>query len=759
MLLLDSRTREINGISVFPDHADPEQWYYMPTAPHLTTVRDPALGIDVPQFLLIGFRGDAGTGGFLNFDCNVGASAKQIDDLAREIANAENLRNKPRIAPVPLEDGSVRLLMLGKASGDTAATPGGGPQFVLKIDQAAKPALYGNNQAAFSVRLDQDGYTVMEQCLEGEILPVAVIYSLDFLGLRPAYNINLKIDWDRVQKHMDESFSGGNIFFSTEIGKAVDELVEKRAIVLESDTFVAESEDTKGIIDRRDAALAQVRNMVTDAFFQPSLPPWSPEKKNDFERGLEAIGKFAAESSARAAGGPIGALMPSFSYKRMDYKRVDRKKLNVNFSERVAIKRSIHPQGHLAALFKTVRDGNVPRERLVKQISLDNDFFKKRRVKVISRADLAGDDIGSINVRVRYGDKAQNALLGANAGEASFEWLSQLERGAMKREVQVEYEVNFKGVDAAERPTKLKSKPQVFDVENIEVVPRDLYAINTVPVLAENYPWDRYSSVDVFLRYRDPANKINQNDMVRLTKDAPAGSWKMFMIDLAKTGYQVRLVHHAISGPDKVVDWADLDEPQVTVRNPFPTRRVLQVVPNFNWSEVQEVFVDLRYADRANDVLIEQPMSFQEGTASQTFAVDMRNPDIKAVFYSVSILYKDGRDVEEIPESVTFGNRIMLKAGMKGRRIVTVKPPSDFAKRKMRKVRVSLRFEDLVGGLNFAEDFEFDNAQAVGEFEYDYLDPARMRYEYKASYLLENGTNKSLNWSPGEATDLVLKMP
>lgn len=34
-----------------------------------------------------------------------------------------------------------------------------------------------------------------------------------------------------------------------------------------------------------------------------------------------------------------------------------------------------------------------------------------------------------------------------------------------------------------------------------------------------------------------------------------------------------------------------------------------------------------------------------------------------------------------------------------------------------------------------------------------------MRYEYKASYLLENGTNKSVNWAPSEVTDLVLKMP
>ena len=321
MLLLDSRVREINGISIFPDHADPEQWYYLPLSPHLTTVRDETLGIDVPQFSLIGFRGDAGTGGFLNFDCNVGAAQSQVDDLAREIANSENLRSMPRIASVPLVDGGVKLMMLGKKTGDAPGTTPGlaGPAFVLKIDQNEKPALYGSNQAAFSIRLDQEGFTMMEQCIDGEIMPVAVIYSLDFLGLRPAYAIKLSIDWDRVQKHMDESFKAGFMFFSAEIGKAVDELVESRAIVLESDTFVPEGDDSKGIIDRRDAALAQVRNMITDAFFTPSLPPWTPEKPSDFERGLDAAAKFAGTTSAMAAGGPEAQVSnASFSYKKRD---------------------------------------------------------------------------------------------------------------------------------------------------------------------------------------------------------------------------------------------------------------------------------------------------------------------------------------------------------------------------------------------------------------------------------------------------------
>ncbi len=759
MLLLDSRSREINGISVFPDHANPEQWYYMPTAPHLSTVRDSALGVDVPQFLLIGYRGDAGTGGYFNFDCNIGATQKQLDDLAREIANSENLRNTPRIAPIPLEDGTVRMMMLGKSTGDVATPAGAGSQnFVLKIDHNAKPALYGSNQAAFSVKLDQDGFTVMQQCLDGEILPVAIIYSLDFLGLRPAYNINLKVDWDRVQKHMDESFSAGFIFASAEIGSAVDELVDKRAIVLESDTFVAESDDTKGIIDRRDAALAQVRNMITEAFFNVSLPPWTPEKKSDWERGLEAVGKLAAQQSAMAAGGPAAGLMPSFSYKRMDYKRMDKKQLNVNFSERVAVKKSIHPQGHLSALFKTIRDGNMPIDRFVKQISLDNDWFKKRKVKVVARSDMAADEIGSINVRARYGDKPQNALLMPATQEANFEWLSKIEHGNMKRDVEVEYEVTFKSVDTAERPSKLKSKPKIYDIDNIEIAPRDLYALTTIPVLAENFPWDRYTSVEVHLRYIDEANKIAQRDMVRLTKEAPAANWKMFVLNPANTAYEVRKIFRAADNRDIEHAWTSTDDTQVTIRNPFPTRRIVQVVPSVDWSQVKEAFVDFRYEDPANSVLTEQSMTFTEGASSQTFSVDLRNPALKSVFYRVSFQYKDGRFVE-LPESMTNANRIALKSEAKGHRIVSVRAPVDFDRRKLRKATIKMRFEDFAEGISAEDEFIFDNGKSVAEFEYDYVDPSRMRYEYKTSFVFENGLTKTSQWTASAATDLTLKIP
>jgi hypothetical protein len=598
----------------------------------------------------------------------------------------------------------------------------------------------------------------MQQVLDGEILPVAVVYSLEFLGLRPAYNIRLKVDWDRVQKHMDESFSTSFLVVSTEIGKAVDELIDKRAIVLESDTFVAEGDDTKGIIDRRDAALAQVRAMITEAFFNVSLPPWTPEKKPDWERAMDAVGRFAANQSAQAAGGPAMGLLPSFSYKRMDYKRMDKKALNVNFSERVAVKKHIHPQGHLQSLFATLRDGRVPMERFVKQVSLDNEWFKKRKLRVTARNDLAADDIASINVRAAYGDQPQNALLTPAALEARFEWFSQIDAGQPLRDVAMEFEVLFKNVDTTKRPAKLKSKPWTVDIDNVEIVPRELYSLITVPVIAENFPWDRYSSVEVQLRYSDEANDIAQHDTLRLTQEAPSANWKMFVLDPDKTTFEVKKVFRALDNRDVEHGWQASDETQVTLRNPFPTRRVVQVVPSVDWTQVQEAFVDFRYEDAANNVLVEESMSFTEGSSSKAFSVDLRNPAQKSVFYRISLQYKDSRFVE-LPESMTNASRIAIKPDAKGRRIVTVRAPADFERRHLRRASVSLRFEDFAGGLSFADDLVFENGQSSGEFEYDYLDPNRMRFEYRVHWLFENGLGKVSDWTASAATELALRIP
>jgi hypothetical protein len=767
MLLLDSKQREIDGITVFPDHADPMQYYYLPLMPHLTTVKDPAAGnAEVPQFSLIRFRGRAGTGGFLNFDVNIGASEQQLDEIRRTIMNEERLRDLPRIAPVTTVSGTVKLLMLGKQSGDDQAggtkastTPAPvieGPQFVLKMDHSATPSLYGNNQAAFSIRLDAAGVTVIEKSLDGEILPIAVVYSLNYLGLRPAYSVRLSIDWNRVQTHMDEKYGGGFLFTSVEIGNTVDKLVEDRVIVLEADTFVTEDDENKSVTARRDAALNQVRSMITETFFTPTLPPMEPGKEEDWEKAVRAatsiISTIAAGPAAQANNKTL------FSYSRNNAQRTDRKSLNVNFSERVTIQRSIHPQGHLAGMFRLLRDTPLPRERFITDVDLDDPWFEKRRLNVVSRADFDQDLIGSINLQAKYGTEPKNILLSKATPGGSFEWMSVIENDAMRRPVDLQYEVNFAGVDTTERPRKVTSAPFTSEVENLEIDPRELYAVSTVPIVAVNFPFEAYPMVEVHVRYQDEASGLDEKDVFQLTKEKQDAVWRMFILDTRKRDFSYRLVYRAADNKDVDTGWRTTDEEQVTVRDPFPRKRTLDVVANVDWNQVDQVFVDVRYEDKANDILEEASFNFNQGSTPQKFVVDVEDPELKQVFFKVTFLFKDGRMIE-VPESVTMERRIVVRPDMKGRRIVEVRPPADFAARNLKRTTAEVRYEDFAAGLSFNDSFVFEDASARGYFEFDYVDEARDRYEARSTFVFQNGLEQGTDWTASEAAVLQLKAP
>ena len=760
MLLLDGKQWEIDGITVFPDHADPQQYYYLPLMPHMTTVRDPGAGnAEVPQFSLIRFRGRAGVGGFLNFDVNIGASQRQLDQITQQIQQEQKLRSLPRVSPVTTVDGTVRLLMLGKQSDNDATATSEmteGPQFVLKMDHSAKPSLYGNNQAAFSVRLDAAGVTVIEKSLEGEILPIAVVYSLNFLGLRPAYSVQLSIDWDRVQSHMDETASKKFLFSSNEIFKSVDELVENRAIVLEADTFVTEDDENKPITARRDAALNQVRAMITDAFFEPTLPPIEPGKEKEWSDALRvATGVVGAIGM-----GPLGMIASSvsFSYKKNTYQRTDRKSLNVNFSERITVQRSIHPQGHLAGLFRLLRDTPLPLSRFIIDVDLDDPWFERRRLNVVSRANFELDSIGSINVQGRYGGEPKNILLSNSMQNGSLEWMSVIEDGAMRRPVDLQYEVIFTDVDSTERPRKVISAPFQCEVENLEIDPRELYTVSHVPIVAVNFPFDTYPMVEVHVRYQDELSGLNEKDMFRLTIEKQDAIWRMFILDVNKREFLCRLVYRAANNRDVDTGWRTTDEEQITIRDPFPRKRTLDVVTNVDWNQVEWVYVDLRYEDKVNAILEETSLNFSQGSAPQQFVVDVLDTELRQVSFKVTFLFKDGRMIE-VPESVTMERRIVVRPDMKGRRIVEVRPPIDFSIRKLKRVTIDIRYEDFAAGLSFNDNFVFEDSTARGYFEFDYVNEANDRYEARYTFVYQNGLVQNMDWTASKTAVLQIKTP
>jgi hypothetical protein len=745
MLLLDSRCAVLDGVSVFPDHVDPLQWYYLPSQPHLTVVDG------TPMFQLVGFRGSR-TGGLLSFDCNIGLEQPQIDALQQKIKSQFDLDGKPRLASVPPVDGTVRLIIMGADS----ASPEENAPFVVKAVHNAKPSLYNDNAASFSVLLDEGGYALVQGTLDAVILPIAVVYSLDYLALRPAYQVTLSIDWDRVQKHLDETFGAKLWIFSSEISKVVDELDESKAIDLRADTFVPE--DTEGVIERRDAALIQVKAMITSAFFEPSLPPWKPDSPSGWVQDLKAIGEFAAQQAALAAGGPAAMIAPvTFSYKKTDYTRIDKKHLDVNFSERTTVRRSIYPQGHLASLFSAIAASPELKDRLVREVQ-DSEFFKKRKLQALYRPNLGAPYIDSIDVRASYGGIARNALLTPDTWTASFEWLSDVQGGVMRREVDVSYDVRFKDADTSERPAELSSQPDTATADIVSLLPEDdVFTVRSVSVLAERIPWTRFDSVEVHVRYRDEENKIDQRELFRLVEKKPDALWPMFVVDRDHTSYEVRTVMRAVDGNDVDSGWSVSDEEEIQVRNPFRAR-TLAVLASVSWTEIREIFVDVRYEDKLNDVLVEDTLHLNQTTTPPPFVVDLRDPTQTAIEYTVTFSYVDGR-VKQLPPSVTYEPRIIVDPKKHGHRVVELRAPADWKQRSVEKITLELRFEDFLENLSYAAQFELDDPDSRARFEFDYADVARNKYEWRSNVLFSNGLRRRTNWTASAEPVLVPRLP
>ena len=550
---------------------------------------------------------------------------------------------------------------------------------------------------------------------------------------------------------MDEQFGANFVFFQSQIDTAVDQLVEKRVIQMDVDTFVPEGEDTTSIIASRDRAVQEVRDMITNAFFQPSLDP--NKQKPD---GVDKATQFIESASRMAATGGLGG---AFSYKKTDYTRIDKKMLDVNMRERTTVKRTIYPQGHLAGLFQTLRDQKMDLNQFIIPVNLDDPWFQRRTVNVISRANFDEDSVTSLNVQLRYGSDGKSVLLEPTHATDKVDWGSNITDNAVQRDVSYQYSVSFKNVDGTQRPPSIDSPQLVTQADNLEVDPRRLYAMVHVPITAISFPWQKYPFIEVQVRYNDAANNLHEQQTFLVSNDKNNYDWKVFILNKQLTQFEYKLIYRGADGHDLEKPWVTTDQQQIIIRDPFPSKRNVDVVAAVPWDKVQNVFVDLSYEDPANGISQQGSVTFSKtDPAPKSFTVELRDPNKRRVAYEITILFNDGR-MAQIPRSYTLDNRVFVRSDMHGHKIVSIRPQeADFDALKIKQVVVNLKYEDLGNGLSYNSQSAFTKPGDSASFEFDYVDPNQSKYSYQSTVQFTNGMSRDTDWQSSDAPDLMIQV-
>src|SRR5262249_52254681 len=90
--------------------------------------------------------------------------------------------------------------------------------------------------------LSQEGATILDQAYQQGTGPIGVIYAFKYTAMRPALDVRITADFERVYQKFSASLEGQYYFLKAGIDAAFEELVQDGTIKIEVANFTGDQE-------------------------------------------------------------------------------------------------------------------------------------------------------------------------------------------------------------------------------------------------------------------------------------------------------------------------------------------------------------------------------------------------------------------------------------------------------------------------------------------------------------------------------------
>jgi hypothetical protein len=267
VLQLGTGMQTIDGVTVFSDNENEKQKWYLPAPVRIARRAED----DHPLFSLIKYRpaaADAGVegGGFATFTVALGLTEKQERTLRAKLGSDVLL------SAVPFDEGTVECVALNlQGPGGTTAQVAASGTFtaVQSILGARTPSFFGENLALFSLSLTQQGVTLLEQAFAQGLSPIGVIYNLKFTALRPALDVKVTADLERVYQQFSLGVKANIYWVRAAIDAGFEQLVQTGAIKMEVTNYSTAADKA----EKEKWALDFFKDKLLTEWFTPTLAP------------------------------------------------------------------------------------------------------------------------------------------------------------------------------------------------------------------------------------------------------------------------------------------------------------------------------------------------------------------------------------------------------------------------------------------------------------------------------------------------------
>lgn len=699
MISLGKQALTIEGVQVYRDHANPNQFWYLPGPVQLA--RRPA--DDRPDFTLVSYR-KSGTngakgGGFLSFgvDCHLSEDRRgAIRDRVGEQAPDE-----PLLAAVPFQSGTVRCIAFGEqsapssngSSSSNGSVPEGAFRAVEEILGASKPALQGRNEAIFGLTLSKEGAAIAEEVFKEGGTPLGVIYNLTFSAMRPALKVEVHADLDQVYQRLGGSLEGQVYFVEAGLDATFEKMRQEGIIEVKVRDF-SSAEDRK---KKTNWALDLFKNQLMEEWFTPTLTTGTLEEEASDGEGSGDSGSVgdgqssgqggsqgdssassssnsssstastasdvatAAETGSEAAEDASGK--PQVSLKLNFVRKELRKEVTVRYDRSEAVKRSYNPQGNLGLL---AEDLDKSSSHFIR-VDLDEGFFRTMDVSVQAPVDMEHIGLLSAQVMIQFGDpenpgefRQEDFVFEKGDQEPKTFTTFLNEDGDFSYDYTIEYHFDS-GSDWSAETTSYKLPEQTKQDRSLVLNPtRDLGFLD-VEVFPNEIDAGIVTSTEVHLRYTAPSG-WTADDMIILEPDSEPQRWKVRTQTSDPGSYEYRLVHHLDDGTTREVSWETRSLDSLPVNDPFEASLDIEFVRAFDSGAegVRGAFAEVRYEDSKNDYMREERVDLLE--ESNTIRLALMDPDNDRFSYRTTIVTPDN-EVEQSAWTETTNTLIPIEWG------------------------------------------------------------------------------------------------
>jgi hypothetical protein len=704
MLYLESPILFINGLQIHRDFQNPNQFYFFPAAPRLHRDRD----TDRPAFQLIKYARDVtdnplmppGTkeqigGGFLMMTVDIGVDDEVLTDTRNKLA--AYAEGEVLLAPVPFHTGAVRLIALGAGDGQgTESEAQATDVFVEKVYGATKPSLYGDNLAIFGVHLKQEGVTLVEDSFRHGGGLIGVVYDLTYTGIRPAIQVKAKVDYARVYNRFEAQLGFQYATIGAELEATLEFLREQGAIQIEITQY--DPEPNTGDQLRREA-MELIKNEIIAKMFKPSLQvPTAATRTGSM---LDQVVRLAKDLSQPPAPNQENVPAPQprdTSEGERGPQTMDRQAGNSGGGG----------------------SGGGPGQKPGFALTFSLKFLhqEERRVaeldfRVNQAVNRTASPQGSIAL-LREGIELEDHVRQVNLDDPIFRELgARIGVTGGWEELGIEKIV----VNATYQPTP-----------NGPIVHTDGWTFSS--------PDDPLKPFNVLLEPNNPVRQYRYKTQI-------------FLKDLS-----------SVDSKSRVLTREDVTEQRELVIHPANEFRPLLVSiepSQLDWTKVNQIDVNLKYADTDNQFEAEQLFSFRaDRTGAQKWIVYPVNPDLRA--YEVTLAYHladpDHTFFKLAPMRCTEEG-LVVPEPFKGARPVRLIPAVD--KEDVRELTAEIMFEK--NGYRFHREETFaDGVFQTRTVDIPIVDPDPLTDAYQARWSLtkNNWEVVDIGWKSFQASPLIL---